>query len=291
MPNGFSLGPRYATAYAARRGTTPPERDVFALLATKLARLFRDGSPPCRGVALHGDARSAGTRLRLALRERALPDRARLVLTSPPYLRTIRYGAANWLRLWLLGADPAVVDAALDAPRRVADYTRFVAEVLADLHAVLAPDAVVALVVGDVATDLGRARAGDHCLSTAVWETAAEPQGYRLAGIVADPIAANRKLTRLWGVEAGRATTVDRILLLSPTEPGRRRALASRDVQLDWVWPPRPAAILGRDAADVPPRRPRVDGSAGPHEEPGPRPDDLATPQLHPAAAGAPVRA
>jgi site-specific DNA-methyltransferase (adenine-specific) len=291
MPNGFSLGPRYATAFAARRGTPAPDRDVFALLTAKVARLYRDGVPPSRGLALHGNARDAGTRLRAALRARALPDRARLVLTSPPYLRTIRYGAANWLRLWFLGEDPMAVDASLDAPRRVADYTRFLQEVLADLREALSDDAVVALVVGDVATDLGRARAGDHRLATAVWESAAEPEGYRLAGILTDEIASNRKLTRLWGREAGRTTATDRILLLSPTELGRRRALASSGAPLDWAWPPRRAAILARDAADVPPRRSRVDGSAGPHEEPGSRPHDVAAPELHPATAGAPVRA
>jgi hypothetical protein len=291
MPNGFSLGPRYATAFAVRRGTPAPDRDVFALLAAKVARLYRDGVPPGRGVALYGDARDAGTRFRVALRERAFPDRARLVLTSPPYLRTIRYGAANWLRLWYLGEDPAAVDASLDAPRRVADYTRFLAEVLGDLREALTADAVVALVVGDVATDLGRARPGEHRLATAVWEEAAEPLGYRLAGVLTDKIASNRKLTRLWGAEAGRTTATDRILLLSPTELGRRRAMAASGTQIDWAWPPRRAAILARDAADVPPRRPRVDGSAGPHEEPGSRPDDVAAPQLRPAAAGTPVRA
>jgi len=291
MPNSFSLGARYATAFAARRGTPAPDRDVFALLAAKVSRVYRDGLPPSRGVALHGDARDAGTRLRAALRARALPDRARLVLTSPPYLGTIRYGAANWLRLWFLGEDPAAVDASLDAPRRVPDYTRFVAEVLADLRGALAADGVVALVVGDVATDLGRARAGDHRLATAVWEGAAEPEGYRLAGILTDEIASNRKMTRLWGAEAGRTTATDRILLLSPTELGRRRAIAASRAPVEWAWPPRRAAILARDAADVPPRRPRVDGSAGPHEEPGSRPHDVPAPQLHPAAAGAPVRA
>jgi hypothetical protein len=291
MPNGFSLGPRYATAFQASRREAAPERDVFRLLAAKVARLYRDDVPPSRGVALHGNARDAGTRLRAALRARALPERARLVVTSPPYLRTIRYGAANWLRLWFLDEDPAAVDAALEAPRSVADYARFLQEVLANLRPALTVDAVVALVVGDVATDLGRDRPGDHCLVTAVWEGAAEPEGYRLAAILTDEIASNRKLTRLWGAERGRATSTDRILLLSPTEVGRRRALASSGYPVDWVWPPRRAAILARDAADVPPGRPRVDGSAGPHEEPRSRPNDVAAAELRPSAAGTPVRA
>jgi hypothetical protein len=291
MPNGFALGPRYAAAFRAGSGVPAPERDVFALLATKVARLYRDGVPESRGVALRGDARDAGTRLRAALNARALPDRARLVLTSPPYLRTIRYGAGNWLRLWFLGEDPTSVDAALETPHHVDAYIRFLRPVLADLRAAVTEDAVVALVVGDVATDLGRARRGDHRLATATWDGAAEPEGYRLAGVLTDKIAANRKLTRLWGVERGRATATDRILLLSPTEHGRRRAVASSDLPVDWSWPRRRVAILARDAADVPPRRPRVDGSAGPHEEPGSRPHDVAAPQLHPPAAGAPVRA
>ena len=51
-------------------------------------------------------------------------------------------------------------------------------------------------------------------------------------------MAANRKMTRLWGEEAGRATKTDRILVLGATEAGRRRALAGADLPLDWTWPP-----------------------------------------------------
>ena len=61
-----------------------------------------------------GDARDAGLRARSALQARALPDRARLVVTSPPYLRVVKYGYYNWMRAWLLGEDPEAIDAALD---------------------------------------------------------------------------------------------------------------------------------------------------------------------------------
>ena len=46
-------------------------------------------------------------------------------------------------------------------------------------------------------------------------------------------------MTRLWGVEAGRATKTDRILVLGATEAGRRRALAGAALPVDWTWPPR----------------------------------------------------
>ena len=64
------------------------------------------------------------------------------------------------------------------------------------------------------------------------------PAGYRLAGLVRDEVAANRKMTRLWGDEAGQATKTDRILVLGATEAGRRRALSSADLPIDWTWPP-----------------------------------------------------
>jgi hypothetical protein len=46
-------------------------------------------------------------------------------------------------------------------------------------------------------------------------------------------------MTKLWGSEAGRATKLDRILVLGATEAGRRRALASASMPVDWDWPPR----------------------------------------------------
>ncbi len=240
MPNVFSMPPRYVRAYAARTGFRPPERELFALLAAKLHRLARDGRPSAPGIALFGDARDAGARARAALRGRALPDRVRLVLASPPYLRVVRYGSANWLRAWFLGFSAAAIDASLDAHRR-GPYAAFLREVLAGLRPVLADDAVVALVLGDVDADGGRPTADGLPIGLAdeVWESAARPEGYLLAGVVRDEVAAARKVTKLWGAEAGRATQVERILVLAVSEVGRRRAIAGAAVPVDWRWPPR----------------------------------------------------
>jgi len=294
MPNSFSMAPRYVREFAARTGYVAPQRDLWAGLAMKLGRLSRHGLPPQRGVAIRGDARDAGTRARTALLDRGLPDRVRLVLMSPPYLRVVRYGYYNWLRFWFLGFDPVAVDAQLEVPHEPAAYVAFLREVLAGLRPVLAPDAVVAMVVGDVERDRGRPIAHGIGLADAVWADAAEPEGYRLAGIALDDVAAHRKLTRVWGGQAGQATQTDRLLVFAPTEAGRRRALSGASTPIDWRWPPvapSTLAILRPYAADVPPGRPRGDGSSRPHEEPRPRPDDLEAPQLHPAAAGPPLRA
>jgi hypothetical protein len=61
--------------------------------------------------------------------------------------------------------------------------------------------------------------------------------------VVADDVQPNRKVTQLWGAEAGRATQTDRILVLGASEAGRRRALAGTQLPVDWTWPPRLRAI------------------------------------------------
>lgn len=244
MPNTFSMAPRYVRDFAARTSFASPERDAFDGLDAKLNRLFRDPLPRAAGLALHGDARDAGTRAGTALRARGLPDHARLVVTSPPYLRVVKYGYYNWLRTWFLGFDSRAIDASLDDGHRRAPYLDFLRTVLADLRPVMTDDGIVVLVIGDVATDRGRAITESHDLAEQVWESAAAPADFRLAGIAADDVHAHRKMTKLWGDEAGRATQVDRIVILGASEAGRRRALGAAHLPIDWTWPPRgPRAI------------------------------------------------
>jgi hypothetical protein len=238
MPNTFSMAPRYVRDFVAANGYVPPEKDVFDALTAKLDRLYRQPLPGAEGIALAGDARTAGRRARAALKARGLPDRARLAITSPPYLRVLKYGYYNWLRTWLLGFDARAIDAQLDDAHHREPWIAFMREVLTDLRPALTDDGIAVLVIGDVEMDRGKPSTAGHALAERVWEEAAFPAGYRLAGLVRDEIAANRKMTRLWGDEAGRATKTDRILVLGATEAGRRRALASADVPLDWTWPP-----------------------------------------------------
>ena len=244
MPNTFSMAPRYVRDFVERTGFRSPERDTFGLLDDKLRRLYRQPLPATRGIALLGDARDAGIRFREALHARGLPERARLVVTSPPYLRVVKYGYYNWLRLWLLGYDSSAIDDLLDDAHHRDAYLVFMREVLRGLRSGLADDAVVALVFGDVEMDRGRPVAAGPGLAESVWEIAAAPEGYRLAGIATDDVAAGRKMTRLWGEEAGQATKVDRILVLATSEAGRRRAISGANLPIDWEWPRRSPRAL-----------------------------------------------
>jgi site-specific DNA-methyltransferase (adenine-specific) len=243
MPNTFSMAPRYVRDFAARTSFSSPDRDAFDRLDAKLTRMYRDPLPRAAGIALLGDARDAGSRASAALRARGLPERARLVLTSPPYLRVVKYGYYNWLRTWFLGYDSRAIDATLDDAHHRAPYLEFLRAVLRDLRPALTDDGIAVLVIGDVATDRGRALHEGLDLAERVWEAAAAPEGYVLAGIADDDVHAHRKMTRLWGREAGRATQVDRILVLGATEVGRRRAVSGARLPVDWAWPPRLRAI------------------------------------------------
>jgi site-specific DNA-methyltransferase (adenine-specific) len=244
MPNTFSMAPRYVRDFVERTDFHSPERDTFALLDDKLRRLYRQPLPAARGIALLGDARDAGVRMREALRARGLPERARLVVTSPPYLRVVKYGYYNWLRLWLLGYDASAIDDLLDDAHHRDAYLVFMRDVLSGMRSALADDAVIALVIGDVEMDRGRPVNGGVDLAESVWELAAAPEGYRLAGIAQDDVAAGRKMTKLWGDEAGQATKLDRILVLATSEAGRRRAISGATLPIDWEWPPRSPRIL-----------------------------------------------
>ncbi|MEX2184640.1 MAG: DNA methyltransferase [Chloroflexota bacterium] len=239
MPNTFSMAPRYVRDFARRTAFVAPQRDVFDGLTAKLDRLYRQPLPSTQGIALLGDARDVAPRARAALRDHGRPDRVRLVVTSPPYLRVVKYGYYNWLRTWFLGFDAAAIDATLDDAHHRGPYLEFLREVLAGLRPVLADDAVVVLVIGDVETDRGRQITGGIGLAERTFQEAAEPEGYRLAGVALDDVAAVRKMTKLWGAEAGRATKTDRILVLGATEAGRRRAIAGASMDVDWAWPPR----------------------------------------------------
>ncbi len=202
MPNTFSMSPNYVQNYIRTHGLVKPKRDIFELLRKKVGRCY--DKPPARGKAYRSDARSLS---------KIKSDSVRLLMTSPPYTRVIRYGAFNWIRLWFLGKNAKEVDKKLLCSQSLPVYKEFMTGVLEESMRVLRSDGTAVFVIGDV-----RKRENEEIINLAdfVWKNCAQPLGFKLKEpILEDVIRDSEKVSKIWGKTRGRATKIDRILVLS----------------------------------------------------------------------------
>lgn len=272
MPNTFSMSENYIRSYVERNGLECPDRDAFEVLRTRVERmLVIDPLPGREGSrVLEGDARN--------LRDSIPEGSIQMIFTSPPYLKVIKYGQYNWIRLWFLGHDEEDVDRKLDDTHALAEYLEFMREVLASCLPMIDPDRGVAFwVIGDVVKN-------DEAIDLAS-EVArvSEEVGYKVIGIVDDEIPAEEKVTKIWkraisvsvsnseGVveskdvdskkeadeqkskfeisydesyeitievddRSGKATPVDRILIIAPEDSEPRPFRGAGDVSWNPLW-------------------------------------------------------
>ena len=92
--------------------------------------------------------------------------------------------------------------------------------VVAQLKTLVAPGGVIVLVIGDVA------QPGKNQLSLArvLIQTLQHTNEFAYIGVLDDYIGHDIKTTRIWGETKGRATDVDRFILLSDRAPTLRIA-------------------------------------------------------------------
>ncbi|MCH7520215.1 MAG: site-specific DNA-methyltransferase [Candidatus Marinimicrobia bacterium] len=202
MPNTFSMSPAYIRKYVRENGLRYLPLDVFKNTHRRLNRLYRQGRPIQRGEAYRLDVRD--------LHEVVQPESIQLVVSSPPYLKVVKYGLYNWIRLWFLDEAADEIDQNLDDGHDLPEYLAFMDETILQLERLLRPGGVCALIIGDVA----RNGSPPLNLAWAVWEAVATRTTLSLIDIVVDPIADNAKVTRIWNRTRGRATAIDRILVL-----------------------------------------------------------------------------
>jgi site-specific DNA-methyltransferase (adenine-specific) len=163
--------------------------------------------------------------MKILLKEAKAPV-VQAIVTSPPYLGILRYGAFNWIRLWFLGYEPAPIDRLLDSTDSLDRYLSFMVNVLSSASMVLEPGAPVALVIGDVHEFDVKLQ-----LAKRVWEELADLVPFELVRIDTDHFDSSGKTTRIWGEERkgkGRATPIDRVLILRKKRTRTRSLLKSR---------------------------------------------------------------
>jgi site-specific DNA-methyltransferase (adenine-specific) len=209
MPNTFSMSPNYVRKFVAKNGLKKPPSDVFGKLRERIRWLLRDGARiEGRHLVLKGD----GVRLDEALAGIGVRHVGGVV-TSPPYLGILRYGAFNWIRLWFLRENASEVDQSLDSTDSLDRYLSFVASFLRSAARVVRKGTHISLVIGDVEEQ------GQHlALANRVWEELGGVVPFVLEDLAVDDFKPGGKTTRIWGEEKkGRATNQDRILVLRRT--------------------------------------------------------------------------
>lgn len=222
MPNTFSMSPEYVRNFVRKHRLKHAPVDVFVQLRERAKWLLREGGlPPSPGTTvIHGDATSLPA---LFAQHNLEPVDA--IVTSPPYLGVLRYGAFNWIRLWFLGFQPAAVDRSLDGTDSLDRYLSFMASFLKAAAEVVKPGKPVALVIGDV-KEFGT----NLPLAERVWEELSGLVPFECAGFYVDLFNEDAKTTRIWGEDRkGRATPLDRILVLKRARVRRRTAVTGQD--------------------------------------------------------------
>ena len=207
MPNTFSMSPEYVRKFVKKHRLKQLPIDAFGKLRQRVTWLLREGSlpPTPPATVLRGDA----TKLPTVLRQASIAG-VDAIVTSPPYLGVLRYGAFNWIRLWFLGAEPAPVDRMLDGTDSLDRYLSFLSSFLCSAAEILPRRAPLIMVIGDVV------EFGHHLpLAERVWQELSGVAPFELDRIVLDRFDESVKTTRIWGEgKKGRATPVDRMLVL-----------------------------------------------------------------------------
>jgi site-specific DNA-methyltransferase (adenine-specific) len=205
MPNTFSMAPGYVERYIKKNNLRAPVLDILTKLEARVLTFVPRPMGFTPGRAWLGDARAS---------RRRLPQgrRAKLILTSPPYLEVMKYGKFNWIRLWMLQTEAKAVDRTLFTSASVPRYVEFMTSVIANCRASLRDDGYVCLVLGDVAPS-DRTK-GDYRLAHIVRDHCLGDTDLRVLGVITDRLPVQHKVSRIWGDGKGHATKTDRILIL-----------------------------------------------------------------------------
>jgi hypothetical protein len=199
----YTLPPNQAASAAAqrkinaKRGQTPPERDVAAIIVKKSRALLGEEATPTVAKPLLL-ARSADRTPEIA------SGSVDLVVTSPPFLDVVPYAADNWMRCWFVGLDPAAIPIAMH--RNPSDWMAFVRGVLVELARVTRQG-------GHIAFEVGEVRGGALELERLVLRAA---EGLALApvGVVVN-VQDFTKTANCWGVaNNAKGTNTNRIVVL-----------------------------------------------------------------------------
>jgi hypothetical protein len=203
MPPNQAVTVQVQRKINAKRGQTPPPRNVARIICKKTKQLLGD----CGAAERQTLAPIARSALLLTGKSDATPEIAAssvsLVVTSPPFLDVVNYANDNWLRCWFIGVDSSAV--ALTVPKKMEDWQSVMTSVFRELFRVLRSG-------GHVAFEVGEVRGGKIKLEEAVLPCGAS------AGLAPELVLINdqkfTKTANCWGVDNNdKGTNTNRVVV------------------------------------------------------------------------------
>lgn len=213
MPNTFSMSPQYVKKFVGTKLLNRIGRDVFAIMAEKVDRLF------VKGGVTGGDCIVETADVKHLSSTEAFTEyrgKVKLVVTSPPYLDIVNYAVQNWIRNWFMKLNPEFGRAEdLDDNLTLDRWIKFSDICTTQMKEMLSTGGVIVLVVGDVS----RKNGASISLAREYLRRVIHKKTFSFVGCFSDAIKEGAKTTRIWGDTKGEATNTDRIVILSDHEP------------------------------------------------------------------------
>jgi site-specific DNA-methyltransferase (adenine-specific) len=196
------MSPAYVARYVRENNLRRPAYDVFESTRRRVQHLLVDDEISLNGGEVY---RADATAIRDVVPARSVD----LIVTSPPYLGLLRYGAFNWLRLWFLQEDSSIVDRRLDSTNSLDRYSSFILSALCEFEAVVRPGSHCVIVVGELR---GRRVAS---LARHIADIVVPLTSWVVVSIQNDIDVSDAKTTRIWGDgRRGDASHRDEVLVL-----------------------------------------------------------------------------
>lgn len=212
MPNTFSMSPEYVRKFVQQKELQRIFRDVFDLLIEKTKRIFDSHiSPKLEGKVFVQDVKTLSSNKKM----KKYRGKVDLILTSPPYLGIVNYAKQNWIRSWFLNENPNSVSENLDDDLNLNEWVSFSKAFIKELKTFLNENGTAIFVIGDVA----RSQNSVIPLAREFAKMIKENNLFKNIWVYSETVNDYDKTTRIWGETKGKATTTDRIVILSNTNP------------------------------------------------------------------------
>jgi hypothetical protein len=186
----------------------PKYRNVIISLLTKVSKVLQDTPPTAPGYAYNLSADLFRPR-----------KRARLIITSPPYLDVHNYAYDNRARLWFLGYDYKAVHSRLFSTEDLQFYLAFVGKTIASLANSMMRNSTCIIMFGDV-------RKGDRVVKLGDIFAAYWLKNYskvlRLERIIIDRVRPTRR--RNFNLTKSQGIRCERILVFCKGQPKCNKA-------------------------------------------------------------------